>query len=143
ITVDGIKTYSSREALDALANLAAKVAKTKAIVEIGVYRGGSLRTIAQAARCRVYGVDAWGLPGVYPPGTENPDKYGVENKAIAERAVADLDNATLIHNYSADAAATYDGPPIGMLYIDSVHTRDAVLADWHAWSQHLAPRAIV
>lgn len=143
ITVDGIKTYSSREALDALADLASKVAKSKAIVEIGVYRGGSLRTIARAARCRVYGVDAWGLPGVYPPGTENPDKYGVENKAIAERAVADLDNVTLIHNYSADAAATYDGPPIGMLYIDSVHTRDAVLADWHAWSQHLAPRAIV
>lgn len=143
ITVDGIKTYSNAEALDALATLAGRVAKTKAIVEIGVYRGGSLKTIAQAARAHVYGIDAWGLPGTYPSGTENPKKYGTDNKAIAEQAIAGLGNVTLIHDYSTAAAATYSGPPIGMLYIDSEHTADAVLADWEAWSPHLAPRAIV
>ncbi len=143
ITVDGIKTYSNAEALDTLATLAGRVAKTKAIVEIGVYRGGSLRTIAQAARCKVYGIDAWGLPGTYPSGTENPAKYGADNKAIAERAIAELDNVTLIRDYSTEAAGKYDGPPIGMLYIDSEHTADAVLADWEAWSPHLAPRAVI
>lgn len=143
ITVDGIKTYSNAEALDALAQHASRVAKTKAIVEIGVYRGGSLRTIAQAARCHVYGIDAWGLEGTYPTRSENPNKYGLDNMRIAQQAVAHLDNVTLTRALSAQAAANYDGPPIGMLYIDSDHTYDAVLADWAAWHPHLAPRAVI
>lgn len=143
ISVDGVKTYSNAEALAALAAHASKVAKSKAIVEVGVFRGGSLKTLAQAAKCHVYGVDAWGLPDLYTGGNESPKKYGGENKAIAEQLLAGLDNVTLVHDYSVTAAANYTGPPIGLLYIDAEHTKQAVLADWQAWSPHLAPRAVI
>ena len=143
ILVDGVKTYSNREALSTLAQLAAQIPETEAIVEVGVYRGGSVKTLAQNTDAHVYGVDTWGLEQAYASGSENPGKYGLDNMRIAERLLAGLSNLTLIRDYSVQAAATYDGPPIGLLYIDAEHTRQAVLADWYAWSPHLTPTAVI
>ena len=44
---------------------------------------------------------------------------------------------------SRSAAAHYDGPPIGLLFIDGEHTTEAVLDDHGAWAPHLAPDAMV
>lgn len=143
IDVDGIKTYSNRFALDALAKLAAAIPAHHAIVEIGVYRGGSLRTIAQAATTNhVGGIDTWGLEAAYSGGSEDPAKYGIENMRIAEKAVEGL-GVTLTRDYSVNAANNYIGPPIGLLYIDGEHTYEAVKADFNAWKRHLAPDAVV
>lgn len=141
--LDGVKVYSTQDALDELANLAGKVAKTNAIVEVGVYQGGSLRTIARAAKCHVYGIDTWGLEGAYASGSENPGKYGIDNMRKAQRHCAGLANLTLIRAFSADAATTYDGPRIGLWYLDAEHTHDAVLADYAAWSPRFAKGCVL
>ncbi|AII27263.1 O-methyltransferase [Mycobacterium phage Taquito] len=143
IEVDGIKTFSNKQALDALAELAAAVPADQAIVEVGVYRGGSLRTIALRASAHVYGVDTWGLEGAYASGSESAANYGIDNMMIAQRAVAELPHVTLVRAFSADAAHDYDGPTIGLLYVDGEHTYDAVLTDFHAWRPYLAPEAVV
>lgn len=145
IDVDGIKTYSNKQALDELAKLARRVPPGQSIVEIGVYRGGSLRTIAKAAAVGVpvYGVDTWGIEGAYESGSENAEKYGSENLSIARKAVAGLEHVTLVRNFSTEAAWHYTGPAVGLLYVDGEHTRDAVLADFHAWRPYLAPDATI
>ncbi|MDD7813675.1 class I SAM-dependent methyltransferase [Mycobacterium sp. CSUR Q5927] len=142
IKVDGIKTYSNAEALGALEKCATSVPADRAIVEVGVFRGGSLRTIAKVARTtHIYGVDAWGLEGSYASKSESATKYGgLDTMAVAQRAVSGL-NVELIRGFSTEVAATYDGPPIGLLYIDAEHTFDAVTADFHAWHPRLADDA--
>ena len=145
INLDGIKTYSNHDALDALALLASRVPEDEAIVEIGVYRGGSLMTIANAAETRhIYGVDTWGLEGAYDSGSENPEKYGLKNMSIATKAVAG--RAELVRAFSADFAAQWhtDGKPkIGLLYIDGEHTYDAVMNDFHSWYVNLSDHPTV
>lgn len=143
IYVEQVKVYSTWDALDELATLAGKVAKTKAVVEVGVFQGGSLRAIAQAARCHVYGIDTWGLEGAYASGSENPAKYGIDNMRKAEQHCAGLSNITMIRAFSTDAAATYDGPRIGLWYLDAEHTHDAVLGDFDAWSPHFAKGCLI
>lgn len=143
LLVEGVKTYSNREALDELARLAGRVAKAKAIVEVGVYRGGSLKTIADAAKAHVWGIDTWGLEGAYSSGSESPTKYGIANMEAAKKLLAGCENVTLTRAFSADAARAWDGPAIGMLYVDAEHTYDAVLADFAAWLPHLASKAVV
>lgn|SRR5215831_6132494 len=44
---------------------------------------------------------------------------------------------------SQDAASAYPGGPLHLLYIDGSHSYAAARADWHAWSQRLAPGAVV
>lgn len=145
IEVDGVKTYSNRDALDELARLAATVPPDHAIVEIGVFRGGSLRTMAENTTAPVYGIDAWGMDELYKGDSgESGRKYnGDRDMQTAQKLVGHLDNVTLIRDYSTSAAADYHGPPIALLYIDAEHTYDAALADYRAWKHHLATEAVI
>ena len=145
LNVAGAKTYSNREALDELARLAAATSTDHAIVEIGVFRGGSLRTMAESTTAPVYGIDAWGMDDLYQGDSgESGGKYdGDQDMETARKLTEHLDNVTLVRDYSSCAAANYDGPPIGTLYIDAEHTYEAALADYRAWKQHLAPNAVV
>lgn len=145
INVEGIKTYSNRPALDELARLAAQVPDYQAIVEIGVFRGGSLRTMAENTTAPVYGIDAWGLDNLYQGDSgESGRKYnGDRDMQTAQKLVGHLDNVTLIRDYSRSAATDYHGPLIGLLYIDAEHTYDAALADYRAWKRHLATEAVI
>lgn len=144
IEVDGVKTYSNKGALEALAKFASHVQPPDSIVEIGVYRGGSLKTIAQAMQpgVRVIGIDTWGLEGAYESGSENPEKYGIENMKIAERLLEGVHNVILDRNFSVEAAKGYAGT-VGMLYIDGEHTYEAVHADFKAWSPYLHEGSVV
>ncbi len=145
IDVAGAKTYSNRQALDKLARLAAATPADQAIVEIGVFRGGSLRTMAEATNCHVYGIDAWGLDNLYQGDSgESGGKYhGDRDMQTAQKLVAHLDNVTLIRDYSSVAATNYDGPPIALLYIDAEHTYEAARNDYWAWKRHLAVDAFI
>lgn len=139
-----VETLTEPEALDWLRAAAAEVPADQAVVEVGVFRGGSLKHLCDGAKeghgAVVYGVDAWGSDGVYPDRPHMRERYKRTDKAVARRTCP---TATLIHALSSDAAAAYDGPPIGLLYIDCVHTEAAVLADFEAWAPHLADGALV
>lgn len=140
-----VETLTETAALDWLQDAASKVPADQAIVELGVYRGGSLKALCDGADSGngaiVIGVDAWGSHGAYPDRPHMLNRYTTADKTAAEQLVGD--RAILIHALTTQAAATYDGPPIGLLYIDSEHKEHAVLADFHAWQPHLAPEAII
>lgn len=139
----------SRDVGELLYAFAALVSADQAIVELGSYRGKSTCYLATGAaignEAPVYAVDAWSeevsawryavlaqLPSpVFEDFTAQLDKTGVR------------DGVHIIRSLTTLAAELYDGPPVGLLYIDGDHSRDAVLADFRAWRHHLAPNAVV
>lgn len=139
-----------------LQRLAASVAPTLAIVEIGVFKGRSACYLGTGARdgagAHVWGVDPWDLPGERYPFNwmqERPSRHAFtkpETREAAEAAVRDLgleDTVTLVRGFSADVGATWDGPRIGLLHVDGDHRANAIRADWFAWRPHLAPGSVV
>src|SRR5690606_41405407 len=71
------------------------------------------------------------------------DALPICNMHEAERHCAGLDNLSLIRAFSADAARAYDGPKIGLWYLDAEHTYAAVLADFDAWVPHFGKGCMV
>jgi cephalosporin hydroxylase len=137
-----VDTLTEPAALDWLHTAASTVTPGHAIVELGVYRGGSLKHLITGAPdgVPVYGVDAWGLPGTYEGRPHMHARYPAADKRVAARIAK---GATLLHALNTDAARDYTGPPVALLYIDSEHRHQQVLADYHAWKPHLTPDATV
>lgn len=127
----------------ALGRLAAKVPADEVCVEIGVYRARSLLFIAEgaAAGCRaeVVGIDPWDLDRPSKAKYKSHETYAYAQAAVAASPAGSL--IRLEKNYSLDAAASWAGPKIGLLHVDSDHRYGPVLADFHAWKKHLAPGA--
>lgn len=132
---------------EVLRALAAAVPAGCAIVEVGSFKGKSTAFLADGARigggARVYAVDPWDLPG-------NPyGKHGFSAPEVREAFESQLKACRLwgrvspVRAFSVDAAACYDGPPIGLLYIDGDHEEAAVRADVAAWSPHLAADHVI
>lgn len=143
-----------------LHDLAASVRADLAIVEIGSYKGKSTAYLAAGAAAGygapVYAVDPWDLQELPPPGPGPATairraaiKYGFNQTSTREQfhrqlATAGVTrNVTPIRGYSAAVAAGYEGPPIGLLYVDGDHTETGVAADLNAWWPHLANPATV
>ena len=132
---------------EALAGLAGAVPEDLAVVEVGSFKGKSTAYLAAGAKdgagAHVWAVDPWDLPGnVY-------GKHGYNAPVVREtferqlRSLRLWARVTAVRSFSADAAAAWDGPPIGLLFIDGDHTERAVRADLAAWSPHLAPSHVV
>lgn len=141
-----VEILTQRAALVWLKQEAAHVPADQAIVELGVYRGGSLKALCDGAEegnnAPVYGVDSWGSrPGIYRGRPHMLSRYvPTDMQAAAEYTGG---RAQLIHATTVEAARDYDGPTVGLLYIDAEHTQPSVLADFHAWRPHLASSAVV
>ena len=129
---------------DALAALAAKVPAAQSIVEIGSYRGKSTAFLAWGAKqgngAAVIAVDPWDLQ-------PDPGKHGYNDPGVRADFERQLKACRLwsrvrpVRAYSADAAAAYDGPPVGLLYVDGDHEHPQ--SDLDAWAPHLAADAVV
>lgn len=137
-------------AMEHLADLAAKVHKAHAIVEVGVHHGANLVNMAAAAKAgagaTTYGIDAYGTGDVYRGRPHMLKRYTNADHKIALAAIKAerlTRAAKIIVSTSAQAAAQWDGPPIALLVIDAEHRYASVLADYHAWAPHLAPNAHV
>lgn len=145
---------TSIEQCDYLARLAAEVPAGRAIVEIGVFKARSTIALATGARpgVHVWGIDPWDLPDV--PAPWGPDPGGSHRAEFGRastrrqaqrniRAAGLASKVTLIRAMSVDAAATWDGPPVGLLHVDGDHHGQAVLDDLTVWTPHLAGGAVV
>lgn len=131
----------------ALRALAAQVPHDLAIVELGSYKGMSTAHLATGAKegsgAHVFAVDPWDLPG-------NPyGKHGYSAPIVRDeferqlRALRLWSRVTPIRGFSVDVAASWDGPKVGLLYIDADHAEASVRADVAAWRSHLSVEHVV
>lgn len=130
-----------------LAELAAAVPGDLAIVEIGSYKGKSTCYLAAGAKdghgARVYAVDAWDLAGnvtgrfgFAEPSTREAFEAQIRSVRLASRI-------TPIQGFSSGVAAAWDGPPVGLLFVDGDHSAKAISEDISAWTPHLADGAVI
>jgi predicted O-methyltransferase YrrM len=121
--------------------------ETGAVVEIGSYLGRSTVVLARAAadcgrggREQVVAVDPH--EGVLGIADEEPRDTKADFLRNLDRAGARSD-VRLMHMTSANAAKAWRGDPVGMLFVDGLHTREAVLEDTRGWTPFLTPDASV
>jgi hypothetical protein len=137
-----------------LAMLAAKVPASEAIVEIGTHTGLSTCWMAAGATrgggAHIFAIDPW--PAPRPPSPHyNDDPWGLGPEGVLERFRSNVAGTTqevpgedyraaitAIRATSQEMASRWL-KPIGLLFIDAIHTYDEVFADYRAWSPHVAP----
>lgn len=131
-----------------LAHYASQVPTERAIVEVGSYLGRSTCFLAWGASrgegAHVWAVDPWDLPG-NKDAKRHPFTATATRTSFGEHVAACgfADRVTPVQAFSTAAAVAWDGPRIGLLYIDAVHTYEAVKADFEAWTPHLTDGAVV
>lgn len=131
----------------ALHDLAAQVDPDHAIVELGSFKGKSTCYLAAGAKAgrgaRVWAVDAWDLPGNVTGrfGFADPATRAEFDRQIRAARVAS--RVTPLQGFTTDVAARWDGPKVGLLFIDGDHAEASVVADYEAWRPHLADDAVV
>ena len=124
----------------ALYDAAARVPEGASIVEIGSHHGRSTVILAsgQSDGCaEIVAVDPFSDPRW--GGGEGSLEVFRENVA---RAGVDA-SVRPVRGFSADAAASWDGAPIGVLYVDGAHDEESVLADIDGWERFIAPGGTV
>lgn len=139
--LDGLVTP---EVCEALTRYAAEVPAEQAIVEIGSFKGKSTCALAEGSTgAPVYAVDPWDLSGNISGrfGFAEPLTREAFNRQVRE--CGHQDTITAMQMFSLDAAHVYDGPPIGLLYIDGNHAEGSVRADYQAWRGHVDSEATV
>lgn len=143
---------TDEEELQLLRDLAARVPDDQCVVELGVFRGGSLAALSEASTAPVFGIDTFGgegTPEYYQQGSgwiewwERKAGRGHDwgdNHRAAEAAAPDAD---IIVADTAETGRYWEGPAVGLLYIDADHSYEGVRADWEAWRDQLGPHAVV
>lgn len=123
-----------------LYELAARGPGHGVIVEVGSFVGNSTIFLAAPGRSVVHAVDPHSdesmaqVPGTPVTSEEflaNLEHFGVSPQVEYHRQP------------SISAAREWSGGPVRLLYIDGLHTYDAVTADYRAWAPHLAPQHVV
>jgi len=161
-SVAAIEGWLSREQAAALYAAAATVSAGSWIVEIGSHRGRSTVALANGkpASVRLLAVDpfpeSWGAgESDYQAFLGNIEAAGVEGVhliretsqvaadalPLAAEAVAGVEGE--VRPPAAAGAALVDKFDVGLLFVDGLHDRDAVLADIDAWEQHVAEGGLV
>ena len=114
-------------------------------VEIGVYRGGFAKWNLQHWTGRYYAVDAW----AYRPNDGNDKNFRDQatnhaNYDLALNATAPWrDRATLVKGLSQEVATTFANDTFDWIYVDALHTHNAVLSDLRAWWPKLRPGGLL
>jgi len=124
-----------------LARLAATVPKSRAILEIGTFRGKSACALASKAKGHVWTIDPWDLEG------NIKGKHDFNNPALREvfayqvDACGLSDKITHIKGFSPQVASDWDGPAIGLIFLDGDHEYESIVADFAAWQDKLTDGA--
>jgi predicted O-methyltransferase YrrM len=114
------------------------------VVEIGSYLGRSTIVLAAAAsvagRSPIAAVDPHTGDLTHPHferlDTREQFLRNMEGAGMADRVL-------LVQETSVEAANSWPGDPVELLFIDGLHTHDAVLADVQQWSRYLVSGACV
>lgn len=141
-----VRGATPEEVMVALADLAAQVPADQEIVELGVFQGRSALQLAWGASqghgAHVTAVDAWDLEGnTYGPPFTDPDSRILARTNIESLGYAD--KIRLVQNFASDEAARYDGPPVGLLFVDDDHEYSGARRAVEDWAPHLAPGATI
>ena len=115
-----------------------------AIVEIGSYEGNFTIYLARGSLAR--GTDP--VHAVDPHSEESlaqvPERLGVSNRFRHNLDRFGVQDRVVYHQKSSvDAAASWQGGSVRLLYIDGLHTWEAVMADYTAWQRFLASDHVV
>lgn len=126
----------------ALYDLARQVPASRAIVEIGAWRGMSSCYLAAGARAGagapVFSVDPWDP-------TDDGWCRWCPKATIEEwrEQTAAFPEITAVQALSVDAARVFNDQAVGLLVVDGDHHVDAVIADVEAWLPHLHVDAVI
>lgn len=124
-----------------LAELARSVPVDQAIVEIGSHTGLSTCWMADSTKAHIIAVDPWGDPR---PGTLDDPFALVTGDAVLARFMDNIrteghgQRVTPIRTVSTVAASMWV-KPVGLVFIDAIHEREHVIADYEAWAPFVAP----
>jgi len=118
----------------ALFDAASRVASGTVAVEIGSHHGKSATLVALGLPdgARLTAVDPFDDPR-WGGGAESLEIF---QRNMISAGVAD--RVDLFRGVSADASATWSGPPVGFLWVDGAHDLASTLADFDGWLPHMA-----
>jgi predicted O-methyltransferase YrrM len=139
-----VRAATPEDVMIALADFAAQVPGDQEIVELGVFHGRTALQMAwgarQGGRAHVTAIDPWDLPGnTYDAPFTDPSARRWAHHHVKTLGYAR--DIRLIQAFSQDAAAEYDGPPVGLLFVDGDHSEEGARRDIELWAPHLAPGA--
>jgi predicted O-methyltransferase YrrM len=136
---DRVEGWLLEEQGRALFEAAGQLASGTAAVEIGSHRGKSTVLIALGlpAGARLVAVDPFDDPR-WGGGPESLHRF---QENIARAGVAN--RVDLFRGLSAEAAATWSGPPVGFLWVDGAHDVASTLADFDGWLPHMARGGVI
>jgi predicted O-methyltransferase YrrM len=134
------------EIMMTIADFAVQVPPDQEIVELGVFQGRTSLMLAWGARqghgAHVTGIDAWDLDGNdYGPPFTDPGSHAWAKHNVM--ALGYNDRITLVRNFACDAAAVWDGPPVGLLFVDDDHSYAGARGAITSWAPNLAPGATI
>ncbi len=151
--LEGLRTLTPRDTLEVLYRLAALVPRDEAIVEIGTYRGASACWLAAGAEtgqgAHVYTIDPHDLPGKRTTtgrGKGGLDFTQTEIREHAEKQIRDCglsERVTMIRGFSTEVAKYWNGPPVGLLFVDGDHRQNAATEDFRAWQPHMTRETVI
>lgn len=138
-----------------LRDLAAEVPADQAVVELGAFKGRTTGWLVMGAQssngARVVSVDPWdsqdALPEDYLALAPAHREYRLsETRAAYEQHLDETGIRPFVTSVGAtavEAAKSYDGPPVGLLWSDALHRRSDVREDTKAWLPHMAEQSVI
>lgn len=112
--------------------------------EIGVYRGGFSRKIADLGVAMLYCIDAWAKYAAYEKDslchTNQDDNCEATKHELREFIAAG--KCEVIRSYSLDAAMAWT-VPLDFIFLDSNHAYEFAKPDLVAWSQYIKPGGVI
>lgn len=129
--------------LRALASFAAEVPADQEIVELGSWAGGSAAWLCAGSRygngAHITCIDPW-ADWIDPP----PEQQLVLGDAALEHfyEITDPKRTTALRARSHDVAPMWT-KPIGMLFVDALHTYEGCAGDLADWTPYVAPGGVL
>jgi len=109
------------------------------IVEIGSYLGNSTVYLARAGG-EVHAIDPHSTTSM----SQVPSKEDISSQFLQNTERFSVRNDIVYHRVtSAEASRQWNKGTIRLLFIDGLHTHEAVLTDYCAWEKYLAPEHVV